>query len=101
MFSPLRSKHIQTPFAPIVHPKLILAAAVSPARRGRFPPPSEQLAVNECRRFKVLCLWHDHKIMPIERCGQFIYARLMPVTLPQLTRREFLKRAALACPFKN
>jgi hypothetical protein len=28
--------------------------------------------VNKCRRFEVLCLWHDHKIKPIERCGQFI-----------------------------
>jgi hypothetical protein len=25
----------QTPFAPVVHPKLIFAAAVGPARRGR------------------------------------------------------------------
>ena len=49
---------------------------------GKAGESGEQLAVNISRRFEVLCLWHDHKIKPIERCGQFIYARPMPVTLP-------------------
>jgi hypothetical protein len=42
--------------------KLILVPAVGHARRGRVPPPNEQLAVNIRRRFDVLCLWHDHKL---------------------------------------
>jgi Icc protein len=44
----------------------------------------------------ILLTRYQRRIKPIEPCGQFIYIRPMPITLPQLSRREFLKRAALA-----
>jgi hypothetical protein len=43
--SPARSRDIQTPHAPVVHPKIFLAAAVFITRCGRrcFPPAGKLL----------------------------------------------------------